>query len=206
MRVETSSPLAARVLLPLFLAFAPLPGQAQEAAVPPHSTLVIFADRPMQDSAWLQLFAALRASLPAAEAEEARLDPAPELLRGDRIVPGIVVEAPIAIYLHGDCVLANEPRRFPPSGALGWVRRSKGQIEPFIHVDCTRIGQMLETAKFGWNRQQRDEAMSQAVARVILHEWVHIATQSAFHCEHGLEQPAYGVADLLAARPVSGGR
>jgi len=40
--------------------------------------------------------------------------------------------------------------------------------------------------------------MAEAMARVILHEWVHIATQSAHHGSHGVTQSVFGLQDLLA--------
>jgi len=36
------------------------------------------------------------------------------------------------------------------------------------------------------------------MARVILHEWVHVATQSAGHAAHGVAKSNFGIADLLA--------
>ena len=203
-RISRQPFLNTTILLVLSLAAPFLPAQAnsQTVALPaPHTTLAIFADRPMPEPAWVQLFAALRAGLPAAAAEQPQFDPSPALLRGDRIVPGAVFEAPITVYLHGECILPTEPRRSVPSGALGWVFRSKGHIAPFIHVDCVRIAQLLETAEFGWNRQRRAGAMSQSVARVILHEWAHFASQSASHRTCGLEKAAYSVDDLLAGDP-----
>jgi hypothetical protein len=56
---------------------------------------------------------------------------------------------------------------------------------------------MLAPHALGYNRDERNRMMAVAIARVILHEWMHIATQSSHHSEHGLTKAHFGVADLL---------
>jgi len=72
-----------------------------------------------------------------------------------------------------------------------------GRIEPFAHVDCTRIGQVLGPQALGLNRNQRNTVMTGAIARVVLHEWIHIATQNPAHAESGISKAQFGVADLM---------
>jgi hypothetical protein len=162
-----------------------------------HTTLIVFADHRMPDEEWTDLFAALR----RARAEIAAATPAvageAEIVRGDQIRPGLRVNAVISIFLHGDCTLMPRPR-LVVQGALGWVPRSKGFIEPFVNVNCTRLVDMLGPMALGMDRSRRDIVMAEAMARVILHEWVHIATQSARHESHGVTQSEFGVQDLLA--------
>jgi len=88
--------------------------------------------------------------------------------------------------------------RYVPLGALGWVRLVHGRIEPFIHVECAQIVQELGPLVLGMNRKRRDAVMGEAMARVIVHEWVHVATQNAGHAAHGVAKSHFGVADLLA--------
>ena len=57
---------------------------------------------------------------------------------------------------------------------------------------------MLATKAFGRNRDQRDNLMAVAIARVILHEWIHIATQSKHHSDRGLAKARFGSGDLSA--------
>jgi hypothetical protein len=47
------------------------------------------------------------------------------------------------------------------------------------------------------NREERTDAMSEAVARVVLHEWVHIAAQSAGHGRDGITKAIFSPNDLL---------
>ena len=81
---------------------------------------------------------------------------------------------------------------------LGWVSRRNGRIEPFAHVDCTRIGQVLGRQALGMDADRRNGVMAGAMARVIVHEWIHIATQNRAHAERGVEKAQFGVADLTA--------
>lgn len=201
--------LLGQVCLATAQAQAPNPASAPAA----NSVLAIFSDRPMSNEFWPVLVIALREEL-ASGAPETRVlpgrtvgagessDPAVQILRGDRIAPGINAENPITIYLHGDCVLApsfslslGQPSI---AGALGWVRRSHGQIEHFIHVECSGLAQMLATRAYGLDRDQRNRLMAVAIARVILHEWIHIATQNPGHAPDGLGKASFRPQDLVA--------
>ncbi len=167
------------------------------ARIEPRTTLVIFAERRMQDSEWTALFDALQKGAQSADKEEPGLKGGLDLVRGDTIVRGLEVDRPISVYLHGDCTLLPMPR-YVPLGALGWVRLVHGRIEPFIHVECAQIVQELGPLVLGMNRKRRDAVMGEAMARVIVHEWVHVATQNAGHAAHGVAKSHFGVADLLA--------
>jgi hypothetical protein len=82
--------------------------------------------------------------------------------------------------------------------ALGWVRIHNGSIEHFIHVECAHIGQVLGLQGIGLKSYQRDQLMAGAIARVILHEWIHISNQSPHHARNGITKAQFGVADLVA--------
>lgn len=177
--------------------------QAKDSEIPDsRMTVVVFADRPMQDSQWTALFSALRASEAEVAAETQAIAGNFELFRGDRVQPGMRVDRAIVVYLHGDCNLAPLPRRTAYGVPLGWVRKVDGRIEPFVHVDCTRIGQVLGPQALGLDADERNAVMAGAIARVIAHEWIHIATQSSAHAESGIEKAAYGIADLMSREGV----
>jgi hypothetical protein len=57
---------------------------------------------------------------------------------------------------------------------------------------------MLGPMALGMNQSRRDTVMAEAIARVIVHEWIHIATQSAGHAKSGVMQSQFELADLLA--------
>jgi hypothetical protein len=193
-------------------------GDAKETGQPsarrPETTLAIFPDpkgKPMPEELWQALVAAIRAELNSNRPEiRAIADPRSlletQILRGDKIAPGLEVADPIPVFLHGDCETAPRPHfsawdQPERSDALGWVIETHGHIEPFIHVDCKRIGQMLWTRGNFCDRNQRDRLMAEAVARVILHEWIHIATQNPGHSSHGLSKANFGINDLATPTP-----
>lgn len=160
------------------------------------TTLVFFADQKLRDGEWDALFDALRKDFrdeSGANAPHVEI----ELLRGDRVPAGLEFQQLLSVYLHGNCSLV-PLLRSSAFGALGWVRRVHGHIEPFIHVDCTEIAQELGPVAFGMNRNRRDAMMSEAMARVILHEWVHVVTQNPGHTKTGVEKAQFAPADLLA--------
>jgi len=177
--------------------------QAQDAAaVPIHTTVVVYADRPLEDGAWAGLFDAVRTAVAGEKMEG--LDEDAEFVRGDSIRPGIVVGDSIAVYLHGDCRLEPLPRRTAYSVPLGWVRRENGRIAPFIHVDCSSIGQVIGPRAQGLNEGRRNRMMARAVARVMVHEWIHVARQSAGHGREGITKAQFGPEDLVGEVGVAG--
>lgn len=162
-----------------------------------HTTVVVFADQKLPDDQWQSLFAALRKNLPSAANEHKSMDAAPNFMRGDEVVPGLKVDQSITVYLHGDCVLVPQQPRYLWGKTLGWVPDVHGRIEPFVHVECTHIRDVLGPAAMTMDSDQRSAAMSEAIARVILHEWIHIATQNSAHSSSGISKSAFGVQDLI---------
>ncbi len=197
--------------------------QAIDSSPAAQTTLAIFTDQtapnaqPISDTLWIALVNALDQELASgspevrtlvsqatddatSQASRADVISQIQIIRGDRISPGLVIHNSISVYLHGECVAAPTSRSNPfsyPSDALGWVRISNGSIEPFIHVDCTHISQVLGLQRVRVNSDKRDQLMARAIARVILHEWIHISTQSSHHARNGITKAQFGVADLL---------
>lgn len=168
-------------------------------------TLVIFADRKMGDGEWTALFDALRREAVEAAAEKPEISAYPILLRGDAVKPGLRVESAIVVHLHGDCSLTSPPGKPALGEPLGWAMKAHGRIEPFAHVDCTTIEQVLGPRAAALRLAPRNAMMAGAVARVILHEWIHIATQNPGHSRHGISKAEFSNADLTAgdSEPVA---
>jgi hypothetical protein len=57
---------------------------------------------------------------------------------------------------------------------------------------------MLSPMALSMTQNRRNTVMGEAIARVILHEWIHIATQNPKHASRGVEKSGFGVMDLLA--------
>jgi hypothetical protein len=173
--------------------------KAETTATPglSRTTMVIFSDKRMQDEQWAALFAALRRDRASFVSTVPELAGDVQLLRGDQVKPGLQVTTVITVFLRGDCTLIPRPRRVV-FGALGWAPRSKMGIDPFINVNCSLLVDMLGPMSLSMSRSVRINVMAEAITHVILHEWIHIATQSARHSAHGVMRDQFGVADLLA--------
>lgn len=189
--------------------------QPAPAQIPALTTVVVFADRPMPDQAWTALFHAVRNTVAnngvgrgmPGDAKLPGMDASAELVRGDTMRPGMPVGNAISVYLHGDCVLQPLARRTAYGVPLGWVLRRDGRIAPFIHVDCTRIGQMLGCQARGISPEARERMMAEAMARVVVHEWIHVAAQTDRHGQEGITKASFDVGDLMSeAKPRAAGR
>jgi hypothetical protein len=165
--------------------------------VTPRLGLVVFTDHPMPDDEWTALSTALRQGFDSMALETHSTPAAFDVVRGDTLVPGVQFDVAVSIYLHGDCRLLAQPGSYTVHGALVWVLRDHGHIEPFIHVDCARIAEVLGQHVLGMNHATRDAAMAEAISRVVLHEWLHIATQNSAHSRDGISKRAFGLEDLV---------
>jgi hypothetical protein len=190
-----------RFLLPLLLLFVQwIAGRSNaHAAVvaTPRITLVVFADNQMPVGEWEALFRDLRQDYSILAAETYFSPGGFDLVRGDTLVPGVEIDSSITIYLHGECTLLGQPGKSIPEGTLGWVLRSHGHIEPFIHVDCSRIREILGNCAQRMDHDLRNSAMAEAISRVVLHEWIHVVTQSPQHKQDGVSKGAFRIADLI---------
>ena len=165
--------------------------------VTPRLALVVFTDRRMPDDEWAAVSTALHQGFDSLALETHSLPGGFDVVRGDALVPGVQFDVAVSIYLHGDCRLLAQPGPYTVHGALGWVLRDHGQIEPFSHVDCARIAEILGQHVLGMTHATRDVAMAEAISRVALHEWLHIATQNSAHSRDGISKRSFGYQDLV---------
>ena len=192
------------MMMLILLALEWLAGRASARAavvVAPRMTLVVFADRPIPNEQWAVLAETLRQSFDNLAVETHFAASTFDVVRGDTLAPGAQFDEVISIYLHGDCRLQLQSGPNSVQGALGWVLSDQGQIRPFIHVDCARISEMLGAHVFGMNKNLRNAVMAEAVSRVVLHEWLHIATQNPAHSREGIEKRSFGIQDLVPDYP-----
>lgn len=198
--IRSFNVLPVRALFLVLAAFIAAPfcnGQVFLDIPAPHTTFVVFADHHLDDDQWTAFVVELRRSQ---EDPATRIPALPgdfEVLRGEDVIPGIRVENGISVFLHGDCALLPGKRQWV-TGALGWVPVANGRTQPFIHVECTRIAEMLGPLVFGMHRDRRNSVMAEAVVRVLIHEWVHVAMQTVRHAKEGITKSSFTAADLLA--------
>jgi hypothetical protein len=173
------------------------------AAAPAHAVsesrpvLLVSSQHRLPDALWTALFTALQANLPEAAAQVPVNEANPEFLRADDPAIGNLGGQVITVYLRGDCRPSVQKTPFPWGARLGWVDQLDGVIVPIIHVECTHIGEEIAGQTQWMNREERTAAMSEGIARVVLHEWVHVATQSAAHGSDGVTKARFGIDDLL---------
>jgi hypothetical protein len=180
---------------------------AQQSGV----AIVFLAQPEVGEEFWPILFQSLREDLEAGAGEVPAgvvLDRNPALLRRDDLVRGIQVASVIEVRLLGRCDVlpqADRPWRRASAGPLGWVERTRGrtggEIPPFVFIDCERLAQVLGPATLGLNQKQRRQAMARAIAHVLIHEWIHVGTQSSSHSAHGIERASLSVRELIASPP-----
>jgi hypothetical protein len=205
LRAGVVSFISVAVLL-VALSMSRTAGAALVVTTPQTTTVVIYVDHPLPEGEWPALQAAIRGGLADAAAEAPAIDTHAEVILADGVPLEPRAGAFIPVFLHGNCYPNVQPLQYPGGEKLGWVKRRQGQIEPFIHVDCTRIGELLEPAIYWWKHDRRIDAMGEAIARVILHEWIHIVTQSPAHGGRGIGKAHFGVDDLLPNRELFAAR
>lgn len=175
----------------LFL-FSPLTFKVHAA----ENTIVFYADKQVSETLWQPLFSAIQDDL--AKENYGLADRSPHLMRGSEVYPGEEFSSVVEVKLLGRCDVPQQAYRPLKPGPLGWVLRVHGQIQPFIYVDCTRMAQVLDPTTLGMSREKRTRAMSQAISHVLVHEWLHIATQNAGHTAHGISEAQLTPSTLVA--------
>jgi len=188
----------AGVLAALFAASPAKAADPSDAsdALRARTTIAVFSDNARSTEQWDLLFAALSAEMAKGGAELKAVDRTAEFVRGET-----EADAPVTVELHGNCNLEPQERRTNVGHPLGWVRRVNGQIEPVIHVDCAQLGRVLGAQVRWLSRPARDRVMARALSRVILHEWIHYATQNPAHAETGIAKAGFDIPDLIRDAP-----
>jgi len=165
-------------------------------------TAVIFYSQPqLNDELWPDLLQSLQADLAAGIGEAPNgfaLEQNPAYFRGNDLALGTVFSRVIVVKLLGRCDVMPQSDRSSLDGPLGWVWQVSGKIQPFIFVDCERIAQELRKRSAGLDGYERRHAMAQAIAHVVIHEWIHIATQSPGHGKRGITKQFLTAAELTA--------
>jgi hypothetical protein len=168
----------------------------------PGTAIVFYAQPQISEELWPDLLQSLRTDLDAGTGELPNgfaLDQSPTFFRGDDDrAAGIDFSHVIVVKLLGRCDVLPQASRPSPAGPLGWVPRVSGEIQPFIFVDCNRIAQVLRPTSAGLNKRERQHEMAQAIAHVLIHEWIHIAAQNPSHDARGITKQVLSVDELIA--------
>ena len=128
-----------------------------------------------------------------------------QLLPATALQPGSEFDRVVQVHLLGRCDVAEQAYRPPTRTPLGWVLRVSGEIQPFIYVDCGRLVQFLNPKMLGMNDEQRSDSLATAIARITVHEWLHISLQSDVHTNHGIRRAELSSDDLVNLSSGSAG-
>ena len=104
------------------------------------------------------------------------------------------------VTFTGRCSL--DPGGFPdfvPS-ALGWTDVVNGQIQPFVHISCDRIGGLLQSSLLLEPAKKREEMFQRALARVLAHELYHVFARNSTHGRSGVGKAVFNALDLLSSK------
>lgn len=190
--MKTTLKFAALLALTLFATCLESPAQSPSQTA---TTLVVLANRQTQKRLWPVLVSTLHRDA-AAASQSAPIDGDPQIILGGGDIPGPSFPSRIEVELLGACDdpwNANPPAK---TGPLGYVREDAGIISPLIYVDCAQVNQLLSPQTRSMTQSQRLSVTSEAISHVILHEWIHIATQSPAHASRGIMQPALSLREL----------
>jgi hypothetical protein len=168
----------------------------------PSTKIVFDAQLQVNDELWPVLFQSLRVDLAAGSDESPKgvvLDRNPALTRHNDLVPETAFGFVLQVKLLGSCNLASAGYYPFPNGPLGWVKMASGHLQPLISIDCVRLAQLLAPQACNLDKQGRRRAIAQAIAHVLIHEWIHIATPRPSHDVHGIMQSSISVKELVAA-------
>ena len=168
----------------------------------PGTAVVFYAQLQLSDDLWPDLLQSLHADLAAGLGEAPNgfaLPQDPAFFRASDLALGVVFSRVIVVKLLGRCIVLPQSDRPTVDGPLGWVWQVSGKMQPFIYVDCERLAQMLCSRSASLDQYERRHAMAQAIAHVVIHEWIHIATPRPSHDVHGIMQSSISVKELVAA-------
>lgn len=86
----------------------------------------------------------------------------------------------VVLDIVGNCELTEFGPQ--PSGhALAWNEITDGQFQPFITVDCNRLGRFIAKEVRGSDPDNRRRLLGRAIARVVAHEMYHLFTRTRNH-------------------------
>lgn len=104
------------------------------------------------------------------------------------------------VTFSGRCEILPSAVHIQSGQRLGWTHISDGEVLPFAEIDCDAIFAYLFEELSLKPPQERERILGRAVARVTVHELLHILTGSAAHSDHGVDHPTLTASQLLAGR------
>lgn len=104
------------------------------------------------------------------------------------------------VRFSGSCGVPPWPREVAAGEPLGLTHVSDGVVLPFGEVACDKIGGSLRPAIARMDLAHAELVFGRAMARVLVHELMHIVSRSPSHGHSGVAQAALSENQLTADR------
>jgi hypothetical protein len=104
----------------------------------------------------------------------------------------------VVMTFNGSCKFSQTPRVYDELGPLASTKTTDHVIQSFGEVDCDHVISAARSAMFGRDFAQADMLVGRALGRVVVHEIVHMLTNSAKHGHDGVFEAALSGRQLIA--------
>lgn len=106
----------------------------------------------------------------------------------------------VMVRLKGSCAINPVPEPFLPDerGPYAWTYITDGVVLPFSDVSCDRVRKNIKTVMHGGDYKHANEIMGRALARVIVHELMHMIHENGHHELTGVMRHALRPDDLIS--------
>jgi hypothetical protein len=108
----------------------------------------------------------------------------------------------LVLDIVGNCQLTEFGPQ-PTGHALAWNDLTDGQFQPFITVDCNRLGRFIAREVRGNEPDVRRRLLGRAIARVVAHEMYHFFTRTRNHSSTSTLFRSALPADVLVEEDVN---
>jgi len=123
--------------------------------------------------------------------------------RGEKAFAGLVV-----LKFHGKCSAEGWAAAGSDFGSVGeistlaFTRVDRGRVTPYAEVKCDEVRKALAYMGYPAGQEERQKALSRALARVVAHEIYHILAKTTEHAGSGLAKAAQPLNDLVSKRKL----
>jgi hypothetical protein len=104
----------------------------------------------------------------------------------------------VVMTFNGACKFDPTPQAYDESGPLANTKTTNHIIQSFGQVDCDHVVGTARSAMFGADYAHADMLVGRALGRVVVHEIVHMLTQSAEHGRDGVFRESLSGKQLIA--------
>lgn len=118
---------------------------------------------------------------------------------GDSVQQEFPAQDLLVVRLHGVCRLSPLPELMGDErGPYAWTHVTDGNVLPFAEVSCDRVRKRVRGVLHGSDFERADTLMGRALARVIVHEMIHVLTGRCDHDADGVMRHALAPSELVA--------